>query len=212
LSRCGCRRRHHRPETIRYDHGRYRTAGGGRCYIPGRDVDPAVSTAIARRWRIPTLSTGAAHTPRRADPPVRRGRDHQPHRPEPFAPAELDATPTGPIWEIPHRRDPARSNPAGARSIRPARVVPFPPADRADRAGSGTEGLEMLGGIFPAPNQLKALSDALAGSWTVSTAERPMTTRRPPGSSPAWAVPTHTPASIVRRDPRPRLPRPWLRF
>lgn len=37
----------------------------------------------------------------------------------------------------------------------------------------------MLGGIFPAPNRFVALSDALAGSWTVLKAERSMT-KRPP--------------------------------
>jgi hypothetical protein len=70
----------------------------------------------------------------------------------------------------------------------------------------------MLGGIFSAQSRFVALSDALTGLATGLKAERPMTKRPPPGSSPAWAVPIRIPASIVRRDPRPHLPRPWLRF
>ena len=64
----------------------------------------------------------------------------------------------------------------------------------------------MLGGIFPAPNRFVALSDALAGSWTVLKAERSDDEAPAEQTPPAWAVPTHTPASIVRRDPRPHLP------
>jgi hypothetical protein len=156
---------------------------------------PVTNPACRPRLRAVGISNvlpaAASRTLRRAAPPARLGRDHQ-------------ASPAGNV-RAPPPADPPRSTTR----------LPTARPDASPMASS-TEGLEMLGGIFPAPNRFVALSDALAGSWTVLKAERSMTKRQPtsrcgftPIRTPAWQ-----PAGIVRRypDPSPHLPRPWLIF
>jgi hypothetical protein len=122
-------------------------AEGGRCYIPCRLADPAVSTTIARRGEFQRFRPAAALT--RQGVQIRR---HdvagiiKTHRPEPF-------TPAAPSISTPPRADPIR------------------PSQRPQ------EGRQSLTGIFPAPNRLKALLDALTGLETVLKAEVQMSKR-----------------------------------
>ena len=159
--------------------------------LPAADGGSAVSTTIARRWRIPTL------------------------RPAALSHAKACRS-AGTTW-------PGSSGRTGLNRSRPPLRQDRQPTSRrpirSEPRRKPQEGLEMLAGIFPAPNRFVALSDALAGLWTVLKAEarcrsaRRADRRRHPdldhrhGNRPGRSGSRS--AEIRRLAP---CRRPWLRF